>query len=266
MSFRLPDEPASPLRWAQLLDRASAEANDPLETTQLDGWVLRYSPLGFNRLSSAWPRAAGSGDLEARLAQVERFYSERDQVARMVVSPASQPVGLSASLATSGWNLVTTADVLSRRLGSTSPVSAPPHGLRVDVSEIASAGFLGAWVRSDSRVAAAPEEAQRLVAPSEGKPTQRFVSVLDAQDACVGIARLAIGFGNAGLGVFGVWVEPAFRGRGLATAMCATAESLADHLGAPRTWLQVERDNAKAQRLYRALGYADCYSYDCWVK
>jgi ribosomal protein S18 acetylase RimI-like enzyme len=115
------------------------------------------------------------------------------------------------------------------------------------------------------RVAGSPAEALRLVTPVDGGPVQRCISILDAQDACIGITRVVLGFGNSGLGIFGVWVEPAFRSRGLARWMCAAAVGLAAEFGAPRTWLQVEKGNAKAQRLYRALGYADCYAYECWV-
>jgi ribosomal protein S18 acetylase RimI-like enzyme len=50
-------------------------------------------------------------------------------------------------------------------------------------------------------------------------------------------------------------VAPSFRKRGLAKTMCRRAEELARSWGYDEMLLKVERDNSRAQRLYRKLGY-----------
>jgi ribosomal protein S18 acetylase RimI-like enzyme len=61
--------------------------------------------------------------------------------------------------------------------------------------------------------------------------------------------------------VLAVAVEPAFRRRGLATAVMARLWQWGAERGARRGYLQVEAANAAAVQLYRKLGYAIHHDY-----
>lgn len=54
-----------------------------------------------------------------------------------------------------------------------------------------------------------------------------------------------------------LWVEPAFRGRGIARALIATAEARLRAAGIRRAEISALPGNAAALGLYRRLGYAD---------
>ena len=58
MGFRYPDDPASPLRWAQLLDRASADAAIPLEAVEDAAVEIVWDPPWNPSMMSEIGRAA----------------------------------------------------------------------------------------------------------------------------------------------------------------------------------------------------------------
>lgn len=55
-----------------------------------------------------------------------------------------------------------------------------------------------------------------------------------------------------------LWVEPAFRGRGIARALIAEAEARLREAGIRRAEISTLPSNCDARALYRHLGYADC--------
>jgi GNAT superfamily N-acetyltransferase len=60
------------------------------------------------------------------------------------------------------------------------------------------------------------------------------------------------------VGVFGMGTLPTARGRGAARAVLA---ALARWAEGDRMYLQVERDNAAAMRLYERMGFAEACAY-----
>ena len=268
MGFRYPDDPASPLRWAQLLDRASADAAIPLEAVEDAGWILRFSPSGFNRYSSVWPRAArGDDPVGARLERAEAFYIQRNQPPRLVLSPASVPVGIGAELTARRWGLWTTVDVLCRRSPEPGAIEfGSGVGMTIAVAETADDDWLAAWAEADHRIADNPIESRRMASMVATHNGVVFVSARDDRGATIGIAKGVIGAAPVGLGVFNVWVRPDQRRHGIARMMMDVLHREAAERGLIRTWLQVEQENAKAQRLYSSLGYRSCYSYQCWER
>ena len=58
------------------------------------------------------------------------------------------------------------------------------------------------------------------------------------------------------LGLHGLAVDPAYRRRGLATAVVAALLERGAEQGASTAWLHVETDNASALALYEGLGFA----------
>jgi ribosomal protein S18 acetylase RimI-like enzyme len=80
-----------------------------------------------------------------------------------------------------------------------------------------------------------------------------------AQSEVVACAQVARDGELAGL--YDVCTAPAARGRGLATALCASVLREAHEAGARIGYLQVDADNAAALTVYRRLGFVDAYGY-----
>ncbi len=73
----------------------------------------------------------------------------------------------------------------------------------------------------------------------------------------MGLGVLERGF----VGVFAMFTQPAFRGRGAAHAVLHALARWGERRGAERAYLQVEETNAAAGALYRETGFATSYEY-----
>ena len=119
--------------------------------------------------------------------------------------------------------------------------------------------------------AASPEDLDRLLAlehdsfASDRLDRRRFRYFLAAPTAAfrvvaeagrvVGYYLLLFRAGASIARLYSIAVEPAVRGRGLATALLDDAEAMARRRGATRLGLEVRDDNAPAIRLYEQRGY-----------
>ena len=76
---------------------------------------------------------------------------------------------------------------------------------------------------------------------------------------CVGFMQLYPAFASLSMApnwiLNDLYVEPAGRGKGVATALMGAARQLAVDTGAAELFLQTARDNTTAQSLYVGLGY-----------
>lgn len=242
------------------LELAAHLATPPAEEVDLDGWLLRFDPLGFLRFSSIWPREAtaprnGPEEISERLDQAVEHYARRGLAARLVLSPTAQPSGLSAELERTGWTQYVTAEVLT--LAEFDDVTCE-HGI-VKLSSQPDDEWLQAWCRADSRVAAQQTEAHQHLSRVQ-LPTV-YVSA--------GTPAIAIGRGiitSAGTAVLGMWVHPDHRRLGHAGRLLAAINRWGIEGGSPSMWLQVESTNDAARRLYRTLGFEFSYAYTGWVE
>lgn len=255
MGFRHADDPPSPLGWSRLLDAASFEAQRPETTEELDGWLLRFDPLGFARLASVWPRAWTGDDVPESLRAAVSAYESRGLPPRVMISPAAQPTDLATLLDASGWSIETMVDVMVKRLQPDNLAAATAGLAHVRMHSEITPDFLKAWGRSDSRIAAAPEAGQ--AAAGRVADAGFFTFVADGQIA--GICRTSRT--AAGVAVFGVWVDPDVRRQQIASSLMEAVELWAREHHAPRLWLQVETNNDGALALYRGSGFQRVTGY-----
>lgn len=80
-----------------------------------------------------------------------------------------------------------------------------------------------------------------------------------AGDEVVAVGRAVADTGWAGL--FGMATRARARGRGAARGVLAALARWADANGADHLYLQVERDNAAAVRLYEGMGFGEVSGY-----
>lgn len=89
---------------------------------------------------------------------------------------------------------------------------------------------------------------------------ESVVFVAEIDDVLVGFTQCYPSFSTVSLSV--VWllndlfVDPAYRGQGIANQLMAEAEKAARDAGASRIWLRTAHTNAPAQALYESRGWA----------
>jgi GNAT superfamily N-acetyltransferase len=235
------------------LEEIAALGWPALDTRWLGRWLLRAAHGWTGRANSVLPLGDPGLPLEAALAEVARWYAERDLRPRFQV-PLPARAALDEALAGRGWSrynptAVLTADVAVTLAALPPRADLPPARL----DPVPSAGWLAAYhYRGGDRL---PDFAVRLMTAAR---LPVFASVADG-DTVVAIARGVLD--DAWLGVTAVEVAATHRRRGLgAHLMRALLDWAAGHR-ASSVYLQVAEENEAGLALYERLRFARHHRY-----
>ena len=104
----------------------------------------------------------------------------------------------------------------------------------------------------------APEKARAFIFDRLSRQDS-VIFLAEFDGVCVGFMQLYPAFASLSMApnwiLNDLYVEPAGRGKGVATALMGAARQLAVDTGAAELFLQTARDNTTAQSLYVGLGY-----------
>jgi GNAT superfamily N-acetyltransferase len=228
----------------------------PAEHVEYVGdWWLRRSA------SSSWWRGTvlphGDTDrdeLLRRIEAAERFYARFGTAARFQVCPGACADELDATLSERGY----------RRSGPMSLRAAPVAAIQalagavgsgIRLTEAPTDEWLDVWSAGQGR--GSDPQAERDMLDRVPRPSA-YASVVH-ESAVVAVGRAVAD--SAWVGVFNMATLPAARGRGAAHEVLAALADWAAARDAVGMYLQVERDNAPALRLYERAGFAELRSY-----
>ena len=242
----------------ELLERA-ARATPVAVEDRASGWWLRHAH------GNAWwsgavlaHDASDDGRLGERIEAAEHFYAERDAAARFQVCPACPP-DLDRTLAGRGYR--SDAPISLQNMDVAAPVEArPAPGLDVRVSAGPDPGWLAVLATTGAPRTVVENETRLL--NRVGLPTA-YVTVF-SDDEPVAIGRAVAD--NGWTGVFSMATAARARRRGAARLVLSAIASWAREQDAPRLYLQVERSNTVAGRLYAAAGFTELATYHYRVR
>lgn len=245
----------SGLEMVRGLQERAARALPAERVEDVDGWWLRHAPRCSWWVGTVLPHGdAGPGELAGRIAGVEEFYARHGVAARFQISPPACPDGLDAVLAERGYRR---ESPVSLRVASTARVleRVPAGSARVRVDERPTRAWFDAW-RAVHR-AGGDSRAEWDLLGRVDRPAA-YARAL-AGDDVVAVGRAVADTGWAG--VFGMATLPRARGKGAARAVLTALASWAGAHEAERMYLQVERDNVPALRLYERAGFRELSGY-----
>jgi GNAT superfamily N-acetyltransferase len=218
-----------------------------LERKPLGPWTLRRGGGGGKRASSVQPRGALPDDLDAALAAAVAQSAAWDQPACVQLGP--EDATLDAALEARGWPIADSNVILAAPAAAVAErgtgglmavrVAAPLAAL----DDLWDAGAIGPARRAVMEAVAAPKV--RLMLRDRDRPAGAAFVACDAEIAVVSA----------------LFVDPAFRRRGVARAAMAAAGDWAVEHGAATLALAVACDNAPARALYDALGFVEVCGY-----
>ncbi|MGU3292996.1 N-acetylglutamate synthase, CG3035 family [Williamsia sp. M5A3_1d] len=249
-----------PVRNSEIraLERAAARGWPGLESAMIDGWFARAGGGFSRRANSAVPLGRGatldSGVVEA----LTRFYTDRDLAARCAVVERLIP---STHVESHRFEIEAVAMVRSAQ-----PVGVA-RDVEVTMTDTPSDDWIRAYLGSSDRVGS-PEVVRSVVTASLDGAVG-FATVVD-DDGIVAIGRGAVttdedfdspARGVAWNGITCLWTDPRLRGSGIGTAVIDRLFGWGRDLGAEQAYLQVEKGNAAAIRLYRRLGFTRHHTY-----
>jgi ribosomal protein S18 acetylase RimI-like enzyme len=218
-----------------------------VETSYVGQWLLRASAGWTGRANSLLPAGDPGMPLEDALKHTAAFYDERGL-------PPLALIRLGTDLETEfrrlGWveSRPGQSDALVLHTSLDLVNGVPAY--EVEVHEKPDADWYAAAFEGE-----VPGPAPAVM---EGAPKAVFASIRqDGKIAAVGRGSMT----GHWLGIDGVRVHPAYRRRGLATAILQGLARWSGAQGGRRTYLEVLEDNTAAVGTYLSLGYAEAYRY-----
>lgn len=222
-----------------------------------EGWLLRAGRGWTGRSNSLLPVGDPGRPLPEAVDAAEAWYAERD-LPPLVMLP--RPTGvttaddsLGALLLERGYRELPVVDVLT---GWTDTLLEAPAPTPAGVTARHRDHITDEWLAASSPRTLEHREVAREVLARPAR--QVFVTAHDDEGGTVGVVRVALGDGWAG--IFGLHVPASHRRRGLGRWLTQEAARAAREAGFSLTYLQVERDSV-ARRLYLDLGLRPHHEY-----
>ncbi|GAA2140538.1 GNAT family N-acetyltransferase [Streptomyces synnematoformans] len=238
------------------LQERAARALPARQVAYEGGWWLRYDPGSSWWVASVLPHGPGGpadrvdrAELARRVARAEEFYAGHGAAARFQITPPACPAGLDDLLAGRGYHRANPVSL---------QVAAAAGGRRA-----AGTGRRPPGRRVVRRLARRPRPGRRpRRRPGPARPGHGPVRVRP------GAGRRRDGGGGPrgrrhrlGRRVRHGHTLPAARGRGAGGRLLGALAGWAGAHGATHLYLQVERDNPAALRLYRRAGFREVCTY-----
>jgi N-acetylglutamate synthase len=242
------------------LEREAARSWRAPEEERLGGWLLRAGAGFTGRANSALAVGEPGLPLPGAAEAVRRWYAARGLPPMVAVPyplgrPEASPVD--RFLAGRGWPVRPgAATVMTTALPAAGLPAAVPPGAEVRVEPEPGDDWLTLYRYRGQDL---PPIARTLLLSA---PWQGF-GCIRHDGRVIATGRVAgTGGGRASwAGLTAIEVDPAYRRRGLASAVTAALAAYAAARGATGLYLQVEDGNAAARALYRRAGFTEHHGY-----
>ncbi|WP_231331669.1 GNAT family N-acetyltransferase [Actinomadura graeca] len=232
----------------------AARALPAQHVEDVGGWSLRRAPGCAWWAGTVQPHGhAGPDEMLRRIVEAERYYAGHNMIARFEISPPACPDGLDTLLAERGYRR---ESLMSLQVALATDIleQAPAGALRVRLDDRPNDAWFEIWhtVLGHGR----DRRAEWDMLDRIRQPSAYASATLGDDVVAVGRAVADTGW----VGLFGMATLPEARGKGAArdliTAFAGWAASRAD-----RMYLQVERANPPALRLYERAGFTEIAGY-----
>jgi N-acetylglutamate synthase len=243
----------SPIDRIRLLEDLGADAWPGASMAWLEGWRLSLDAGVTRRANSVLPNAQRPvGDADALIGEVERRYRARGLCPCFKLTAAAEPADLDRRLERRGYgseghSLVLVAD--ARTIASR---HAPKIAIALDDRPT------GPWLDACWPAARYAQRPVRQAIVERVRLPRAFA--LARLGAALAGAALAVA-DRGWVGITAVHSLPEQRRRGVAQGLLGALAGWATQQGIERVYLQVERENAPARKLYAGLGFTEAYSY-----
>ena len=240
-------------RDIEAIERATVAAVAPSASEDFDGWLLAFDSGAIGRAKCAVPLQHTAYPTSA-VQSIEERYAARGYPPMFRIADASALDPIRSELKRRGYEpgrptLVQVASTEEMRHVSAQAIA--------EVADAPDAAWMAIFVGPGFDPVDGASRARSL-----GRtPGSVYASVREDGRA---IACGAASFGFGWASVHGMRTEQARRGEGLAGRVLAGLSAVALERGMPKTFLQVEDNNAAALSLYRRAGFETLWGYAYW--
>jgi len=216
-----------------------------------DGWIMRYAGGYTNRSNSVYPLYDSHESLSHKIEEVRSFYRSRDLPPMFKLTQESKPVFLDNTLEEMGFQEIDRALVMTKTLDSK----------RLDISDLdifptPEERWLDIFFSLNKRARGNKSWAKKLLSMVI---SESFFVLLKKEGNDVGCG-LAVIEGDH-IGLFGIAVLETERRKGYGIQITEKLLELGKKRGARIAYLQVDKPNINAIRLYSRVGFKMEYEY-----
>ncbi len=242
------------IRLIERLQGRAARATPARVETHRHGWWLRHTEMSMWWAGSVLAHGPDPAfGLAESIMAAEDFYAAHRAVARFQVCPAC-PVGLDAALADRGYRRQSPMSLFVADTGRVlESVTSSSYG--VQVSERYDDAWLALWASVHAQEADLADE--RRILDLVQQHSVYATAFFGDEPVAAGRAVADTGW----VGIFAMATLPRMRGKGVGTAVLAALVGWAEDQRASGVYLQVERHNPAARRLYARAGFVEACSY-----
>lgn len=245
------------------LQERAARAVPASEVVDLAGWRLRHAPGCSWWVGTVLPHGeVGPDSLVQRIVKVESFYADRGALPRFQISPGC-PGELDRVLAERGYRRECPMSLQVAAIAEVAGLGGTGL-LRVELDHRPTAEWFDVWHAVNGHGA----DPHACHVSHAFRAEWDLLGRIDrpAGYACALIGRQVVAVGRAvadtgWAGVFGMATLPDARGKGAARSVLAALAGWAGARRADRIYLQVERANRPALRLYERAGFTELCGY-----
>lgn len=226
------------------LQEKAARAQPAERVEVVEGWWLRHAPGCEWWVGTVLPHSEDDGpdELMGRVVGAEAFYAGHGAPTRVQITPGACPPQLDQVLAARGYRRESPISLQVARTASVRQ-RAPAGGRHLQLDDAVSPSW---WDVEGAML-------ERVKLPSV------YAAVVSDDNTVLSVGRAVIDDGWAG--VFSMATVPAARGRGAALEVIGALAEWAGQRGIDNLYLQVEKDNGAALRLYQRAGFAELCTY-----
>lgn len=247
---------ADALSHIRQLEELTLNTSPAIHQGFYDGWILRASGTDTRRANSVTALQASSLPVEDKIAYCEAWYRHYGQPPVFRLTEAFSPAGLDDALARRGYSrevetLVRTLDLSSA--AADREFALPPGARIVERSE--SDGLRDVHLLKHASAELKEQDTQRQML---WRGPQLFASLKTINGlAAAGMARIE----RDHVGLFNMRTAERARGKGYASMLVSYLLTWGAANGAHTAFLQVDRANVAANRVYDKFGFVTQYTY-----
>ena len=238
------------------LEELQYNAFPALQTVLYDGWTLRFGGNFTLRVNCANPVYPGSLPREEKLDYVEKAYADSGLnacIVKLHQGMGADAAACDAILDGKGYDTQRRGNIFLCDLKNFHHDYRNPVQLDSAIADDWLKDFLDMNGTTDPAVREAAEKMLKNIA----QPVLAASIQLDGRTVACGLGVCERGY----VGLYDIYVDAAYRRRGLGADLCAAIMDLGREQGCHTAYLQVLTDNDGARKLYRGLGYEQDYEY-----
>ncbi len=222
-----------------------------------DKWLIRFSHQYTYRTNCVEQIGPSEIDIHTKINYCEQIYSEYNTPCSFKISPIISE-DFDSLLQSRDYDIKHVTEVMTMSLTGFS--EQPDSSVNVYITDT----ITDDWILGLFNINGTTNPIHKRIVPSMFKaiPKKTIVAAV-TEDGKMVASGLGI-LDRDDLGIYAIYTDELYRGRGYAHAICTTIINRGIQMGAHYSYLQVVKGNMPAVRLYQSLGYK--YDYTYWFR